>query len=136
MTEKTQAKNAPAKKTIPYTKEGESYERTVSVSGDIVTRKHVTKHKTGEVYLTWHFDFSGCTKDQILELASRAVVIGERPRFKVCPQAHIPEWDNKTFDVAAFCARERSKKSPLEKIQDALGMLSEEEKKALLERLQ
>ena len=37
------------------------YERTTTVNGKIVTRKHVTQHKTGKCYLTWRFDFTDVT---------------------------------------------------------------------------
>ena len=112
------------------------YERTTTVDGEIVTRKHVTEHKTGKCYLTWRFDFTDVTHDQLLELASRAVLIGERPRFKSCVADHIPEWDDKTFDVSTFVSRERVKKSPLATVMDNVGKLTDDERLALIAQLE
>lgn len=118
-----------------YIIDGESYERSVSVKDGIVTRKHVTEHKSGKVYLTWHFDFADVTAAQVMELASRAVLIGERPKFKKVPDGDIDSWGNKIFHVADFLSRERSKATPLEKARNLAAGLSPEDAEALLEQL-
>lgn len=120
-----------------YTQPEGEYPRTVSVDTDgmMVSRKHVTRHKTGDVYLTWSFDFTDCSQSQILELASRAVLIGTRPEFKKVPAAIIDEWDGRTFNVADFMSRERTAKSSPDKVKTMFAGLSDDEKADLLKDL-
>ncbi len=118
-----------------YVIDGESYERTVTIDHDVVTRHHVTAHKSGKCPMIWNFDFTDVPHDAILELASRAVLIGERPTFKNCAVRNIPEWNGKTFRVADFIARERGKTSKADKITSLFAGLNDDEKADLLAQL-
>lgn len=123
-------------------KKGEEVKRwtTVDTEKSVVTKHHVTQHGEGDSktfhQLTWKFDFSNVTQEQLLELASRDLVIKKRTGFRGIPVKEIPQWDGITFDVAEFMKKERSKLSPMERAKKAVGNLSEEDRQALLKELQ
>jgi predicted Ser/Thr protein kinase len=113
---------------------GEEVKKYVRIDGDIVTRHHVTEHKIlDHVELTWVFDFKGVPHSQIIELASRAVLIGSRPRFKKTSVKDAESWDDKTFNVLDFLARERAKLTPRERAARALAACTPETRRELAE---
>lgn len=117
---------------LPYVVEGETYPRTVSVDKDAstVTRAHVTRHKSGDMHLTWTFDFSDVSESDLLELASRSVLIAYRNQFRNVDTSSIKaEWVNKTVDVQEFLSRERTRvaQTPAEKLASAVKKLTPEE---------
>jgi len=84
-------------------KQGEKVPRSVTVEGTKVIRKHVTEHgRLGDVLLTWSFDFERVSHEDIMELASRAVLIGARPKFKKSSVVEAATWDNRVFSVADY----------------------------------
>ena len=118
-------------------KQGEKAARTCAISGDVVTRTHVTLNKPtkAEYQLTWAFDFSGVSKEELMTIASRAIVIALRPEFKVEPAANLEVWDNRTFSVREYLDSERSKVDDVEKARRLLGKLTPEQREAILAQL-
>lgn len=118
----------------------DTVKKWTKVEGDVVTRHHVTVHGEGSdrvnVELTWKFDFTGVPREAILELASRAVLIGTRPRFRSTPRSAIEEWDNKTISVAEYLERERGPVDPAARIRAAAAKLSPEQLAELLKELE
>ena len=119
-------------------KQGETVHRitTVDASVQTVTKYHVTTHKSGGNYaVRWTFDYSGCTPEQILELASRDSVIKARPEFKKVALADIDTWQDRTFDVAAMLERQRTTQTPFQKVSGNVPLLSKADRDALKEQL-
>lgn len=122
--------------TLKQVKQGENIPREVRVSGESVIRKHVTEHrKLGKVFLTWTFNFEGVSKEDILVLASRAVLIGARPTFKETSIEDAEGWKDRTFSVADYLKHNREKVTTEEKARRALGALTPEQRAALLREL-
>lgn len=105
--------------------DGNTYSRSVTIEGNVVTRNHVTEHKNGKYAGAWHFDFTDCTPDEIMELASRSVLIGSRPKFKASSAPE--EWGDKVFKVRDYIDGARTQKSDAEKLADLAGKMSKEE---------
>ena len=118
--------------------QGETVHRitTVDIDLQLVTKYHVTRHSNGIRYAgRWTFDYSGCTPEQILELASRDSVIAARPKFKKVPVSEIEAWTDKTFDVAAMLSSARTKQTPFQKVSGNVPLLSKADRDALKEQL-
>ena len=114
--------------------QGETVKKYVRVNDKVVERQHVTEHgKLGNVLLKWSFDFDGVSNDAILELASRAVLIGSRPKFKKTSPQEAEQYAEKTISVALFLERERAKLSPQEKAARIMSELPTEEAIKMLE---
>ena len=118
-------------------KQGEKADRSVSIKGDLVTRQHVTLNKAtkSEYSLTWSFDFSGVSKEELMTVASRAIVIALRPEFKVASASELEAWDNRTFSVREYLDSERSKVDDVEKARRILSKLSPEQRETILAQL-
>lgn len=118
-------------------KQGEKAERSVSVSGDIVRRVHVTLNKPtkAEYQLDWSFDFSGVSKEELMPIASRAILIAMRPEFKAATGSELPSWEVRTFSVREYLDSERAKVDDAEKVKRILGKMSKEQRDAILSRL-
>lgn len=124
---------------------GEQVSRGVHIRGNTAVVNHVTKaSEESEVgyLLTWEFDFQGVTVPELMDIAAGALTIGERPPFKKAlkdskdQDTTAEEWDNKTFSVRDLIDDARkSKADPVTKAKNALGKLSEADRKALLEAL-
>ena len=116
--------------------QGETVKKYVRVHDKVVERQHVTEHgKLGNVLLKWSFDFDGVSDDAILELASRAVLIGSRPKFKKTSPQEAEEYAEKRISVALFLERERAKLSPQEKAARSLAELPTDQAIKMLEEL-
>src|SRR3990172_6123754 len=85
-------------------KQGEKAVKSTAIAGNVVTKQHVTlNHNTKADYqLTWKFDFEGISREELLLVASRALVIALRPEFKAASAAELESWDNRTFSVRGF----------------------------------
>lgn len=122
---------------------GEKGVNSCKIDGDVVTLQHQTVHpklaprETGErISLTWHFDFTDVSRNELLELAARSLVITMRAPFKTLDAPSPSDWDDKTFDVREWIDNEKRK--PADKLANArkaFQNLSEDEKAALLEQL-
>ena len=115
---------------LKYVLDGETVNRstTVSTESNTVRKHHVTEHKTGKIECDWTFDFSGVTHAELLELASRDIVIKHRPKFKALKSSEVPGWINKTFSVREFLDNSgRSSLTDAEKASKLLAKMDSEE---------
>ena len=105
---------------------GESVKRADVIKGDVITKTVSTLHKASKVNYAcdWTLDFSGCTKDQMIELASRPIVINIQRGFRETKD--LESYDGKYVDVAEMLAAERTKTSPKDKIAKELAKLGDE----------
>ena len=121
-------------------KQGETARRETSVDTEtgIATCHHVTLNKPTETHyqLCWFFDFADVTEAELIELATKHLVIQHRPGFKSDKNPDNDEWNNKTYKVRDYLDKERRKKSALEKAKVATEKLSDEEKAFLMQQLQ
>lgn len=83
------------------------------------------------------FDFSNCTEEEILNLASRTCIIAFRTKCKVnsITEEVFSELANKTIDVHEELKAERRGLSNAEKAEKALTSLSEAERADILKKL-
>ena len=83
------------------------------------------------------FDFSNCTEEEILNLASRTCIIAFRTKCKVnsITEEAFGTLANKTIDVHEELKAERRGLSNAEKAEKALTSLSEEERADILKKL-
>lgn len=106
--------------------------------GDSVEVTRVTKHTAhGEGHeLTWVLNYENCTREQLLELASRSMVINLQRQFR-SEKGTDDKWNNRTFDVAEVLA-ESKKRMPVDPRVAALkllGTMNEDEREAFLAEL-
>lgn len=117
---------------------GETVSRYTNVDGDTVHKHHVTMNKASasEYEMDWAFDFSGVTREELMVLASRDLVIKARPVFKSLPADALDEWDDRVFSVREILDTEnRTTLSPDEKARRAVSKLTDEQKAALIAEL-
>ena len=111
-----------------------------TTSGDVATVQHATVHpklaptesKT-RIQLTWHFDFANVTREELMSIASRSLVISMRGPFKTLDAPTPEDWNDKTFNVREFIDTER--RQPRDKVADArkaIAGLTEAQKADLL----
>lgn len=106
-------------------KQGEAESRNTGVTDDITSVHHVTKHKTGDIVCDWKFDFADVSREQLIRLATRSLVIDARNAFKklkVVGEAHTH-----TYEVAEMIKTQKRGKSNSEKVQALLANMSPEE---------
>lgn len=111
---------------------------TKIVGSDTVEVKHVTMNKPSNTHyaMKWSFDFSNVSREDLMKLATRALVIDQRPKFKDEKDSKkLETWDNRTFSVAKILAKERARVSAEEKATRAVTALPESEQIALLKQL-
>lgn len=118
-------------------KQGEKSVKSTEIAGDVVTKQHVTlNHNTKADYqLTWRFNFEDVTREELLLVASRALVIALRPEFKQAATADLESWDNRTFLVREYLDSERAKVDDSEKARRLLSKLSPEQRASILAQL-
>src|SRR5688572_26464295 len=107
-------------------KDGEKRQIGMKLAGDMVTVDHVTLNKPSKrkFQLTWAFDFSGVSVDDLKRLATRGLVIDQRPKFKgEKDDKKLASWDNKTFSVKGLLAKERKRLTMEQKVEKAIGDL-------------
>jgi hypothetical protein len=114
-----------------------------TIEGDTATVHHATVHpklapaesKT-RIQLTWHFDFADVSREELMEIASRSLVITMRAPFKTLDAPTPEDWNDKTFDVREWLDTERRK--PADKVANAKKAfegLTEDQKTDLLSKL-
>ena len=83
------------------------------------------------------FDFSNCTEEEILNLASRTCIIAFRTKCKVniITEEAFADLANKVIDVHEELKAERRGLSNAEKAEKALLSLSEEERANMIKKL-
>ena len=106
-------------------KKGESESRAVSVNGEVVKLHHVTKTTKGNMVCEWSFDFKDVSREELIKLASRSLVIDQRPPAKVSKKPE--EWASKEWRVRDLIDNKKRKSAnPVEKAAKALGLSPEQ----------
>ena len=115
--------------------ENASLSRSISVEQMAVTTTHTVKEDRDtdvRTELTWTFDFSKCSQEQILELAERSIRIRKQADWrKAKDKSDATKWDKVTFDVAAELS-ERRTADPMQRAAKALEGLSPDQVAELL----
>ena len=97
--------------------------------------KHTFKTRlskdTEPVSTVAEINWDGVTQEQIVELASRSVIIDQQKMYR--DAGHVPAED--TIAVADILAGKRAPKDPMVAATKAIGKLSKEEREALLLKL-
>ena len=119
--------------------ENASLARSINADTQTVTTTHTVKeNKDTDVRteLTWSFDFSKCTPEQILELAERSIRIRKQADWRADKdKGDASKWDKVTFDVAAELA-ERRTADPMARAEKALAGLTPDQIAELVSRMQ
>ena len=109
------------------------------IDGRQVEVVRTTKHKAdGQAFeMGWTLDFENVTDEQLLELATRSVVIGIQRKFRDA-KGKPDDWNGKTFDVAELLneSRKREKLDPMEAARRLLAGMSEADREAVLAGLE
>ena len=117
--------------------ENASLSRSIDASKLTVTTTHTVKEDRDtdvRTELTWTFDFSKCSQEQILELAERSIRIRKQADWRKDKDKNdAAKWDRVTFDVAAELA-ERRTADPMQRAAKALEGLSPAQVAELLAR--
>ncbi len=112
---------------------GEKVTRTTTVDNDVVSTFHVTQHGTiGNVATTWHFNFDGIDRDELLILATRSLLIDARRDFKTLPENVAEQWDGQSFLVSDMLTKTRKTATPTKAAQNAWAKMSPEDREAFL----
>lgn len=120
-------------------KQGETISRVTEIDPsdkNVVKNFNVTKHQIGDFAITWFFDFTDVSREQLMLLATRSLVIDARPTFKKCPSDEIDNWDGKTFKVQSMLNKSRAKKSTADKVKNLLKDMTPEQIAAILSEVQ
>jgi hypothetical protein len=116
--------------------EGETYPRSVTAEGKVVSVIHVTTCKDGKAYVETKFDFSTMDENDILECAAKHLVIACRStEFRTITVDKAIETSGQTLDPADYIKRERASADPMKRAQNALKKLTPEQVKELLNAL-
>lgn len=123
-------------------KKDEQAKNSLVISDDVATIQHTSVHPTVapkdqglRAQLTWHFDYTDVTREELVDIATRHLVIQKRTEFKNL-DAPGQEWDGKSFSVREYLDTERRKpKDRKSEALKAVANLSEEEKAELIQQL-
>lgn len=115
----------------------------VKIVDDVVSMQHSTTHpvlapaKSGErIQFQWHFDFENVSRSELMELASRSLVITMRAPFKNLEKPEPADWNDARFKIREWIDEQKRKpQDKVAKARKALESLSDEEKKAILASL-
>lgn len=115
---------------------GDSVERKTEVDVEAHTVRTVRTVKLNEFasvshLCDWTFDFSGCEYKDILELATRILVIERQQKVRK-PGKGMKSEDFMSGTINVAEKEKRQVKSKAEKARELLASVSEEERKALL----
>ena len=117
---------------------GEKISRSIRTDGDLVTIYHVTKHGKGDAQqayaLTWKFDYTDVSRDELIQEASRAHVIDMRPGFKALSVDDAEKTDGAVIGMRVWLDRERRKAADkVSQGQKLLEKMSPEERALLIQ---
>ena len=115
---------------------GEKVSRsTITLDGStikvVVTTKE-DRETDRRVETTWSFDFSNCSDDEVLRLASKECVASAQRSWRAAKDRLNPEvWDERTFDVKReIVDAVRVRGNPVVAARNYISKLSEAELKA------
>lgn len=83
----------------------------------------------------WKFDFDGVSVDEIKEIAANYLKIRAQDAWRKDPNYKDDSYADKTFKVMELINKQRTRKSPAEKILTQVKKLSKAERDALLREL-
>ncbi len=120
---------------------GETANKSIVINGKVATATNTAKGDKEDAVryeMVWSFDFSKATQEQIMQLATRSLVIMQQAAWRADDtknRTKDEKWHNVTFDVANIMANRRKAASPVEKAGTAINKLSDKEKAALIKKL-
>ena len=106
--------------------------RKIDTQNSIVTQTHKTVFDDGEHEVTTIFDYSNCSDQQLLELATRTMTIAWRPSKR---KMKSEQCNNEVVDVAEWLNNRNVGKSKVEKAKGLLAQLSEAEKAEIIKQM-
>ena len=114
---------------------------TISMTANADTSTCVVSHTVKEsgdadirYQLSWTFDFSNTSREDVLKLATRTICIKKQAEWRKAKDRMDGEkWDGVTFKVDEVLAETRKSADPVTRAKSALNKLSEAERMALLE---
>lgn len=93
---------------------GKKATESVKVEGDVATIQHATVHpvvapksKGQRIQLTWTFGYTGVTRKELIELATKTLVIAKRVPFKALDNPDPKDWNGAKFEVRTYLDEER-----------------------------
>lgn len=87
--------------------------------------------------LIWNMDFSKCTDEQILGLATRSITIMKQNDWRRDDKrTDARKWHNVTFDVAAEMSGRRQAADPAQKVVTQASKLDADQRAELIKQLQ
>jgi hypothetical protein len=116
---------------------------SVKIAGDVVSLQHATVHpkiapqSAGQrIQFEWHFDFTDVTREELMEIASRSLVITMRAPFKTLDNPTPEDWNGKRFGVRTWIDDEkRQPQDKVAKTRKLMESLTPEQKEQLLKDL-
>jgi len=114
--------------------QGESVTRTSTVSNNVVTCHHVTKHGSGTEYIcTWKFDWTDVTIEELQLEANKDAVISNRLAWKKMPVSEAEKLVERTINMREYLNRARRiSRTDGEKASNLLDKMSPEERAAVI----
>lgn len=118
--------------------EGEPAAKATTIEGKVVDVTRTTRRNKDEprIAMTWKLDFSECSEEDIIELATRSAVIHFQGVFRKEQNPNPEEWNDRQFNVKTeLCDAERKARGPKEVTAADIAKLSPERRKAIMEAL-
>ena len=110
-------------------------EKSTSINGEVVTAvRSVKVDDTSTVSSEFKrtFDFTGATRDQLLKIATRALVIDEQREYRDAKPGERKNMLVKQVKVTEMLKKTRQKKTDLEKTQALMATMSQADKDVVL----
>jgi hypothetical protein len=130
-------------------------DNSVTIDDNIVVMNHTSVHpihapaeSKRRIQLTWRFDFEGVTRDELLDLAAKHLVIAMRTKFKAAdgqPRkrgetvllASPDDWSDRLFSIRDYIDTEkRAPRDAAKEVKNLVAGMSAEKRAALLAQLQ
>ena len=112
----------------------------VSVEGKIATVRHTVRPDSGSsnrFNLEWRFDFADVSQKELVELATRTVLIRKQGEWrKAQDRMNATVWDNVVFAVRDILDSKRKTADPFQRLMSQIGKMSAGEKAAIMKTLQ
>lgn len=128
------------KKEILAIAKGEQATITRTVKGDKVTCTHSVKASNDDpnrYNLRWTFNFANVSQEEILTLASKAVLIDKQGSWrKADDRMNAEKWQDATFNVRDMLDNRRQALDPTERVTKVAAKMSKAERDELIKKLQ
>lgn len=114
----------------------EASNKSTTIMGDIVTVVHTVKpneESQSRYELTWKYDYTNVTREELMRLATRPMVITKQGQWRGAKdRMNTEKWDNVTFVIRDLLDGAKKKADPVEKAKKALDALPEDVRAALI----